>query len=48
MWRFLSALLLVVLPSLASAQNTGRIDGVVRDSATANPLANTNIVVEKI
>jgi TonB-linked SusC/RagA family outer membrane protein len=45
MWRFLSAVLVSLVPSLLWAQATGRIDGVVRDSATSTPLPGTNIVV---
>lgn len=40
--RILSALLLA-FPSLGSAQRSGRVEGVVLDSATSTPLANVGI-----
>lgn len=44
-WISLCASAFALLPAIVQAQTTGRIDGTVRDSATATPLAATNIIV---
>lgn len=44
-WYFLRAAALLLGPAIASAQTTGRIDGVVRDSASGTPLAGVNVLV---
>ncbi|MBK6488449.1 MAG: TonB-dependent receptor [Gemmatimonadetes bacterium] len=44
-WHQLCAFILLLMPTFASAQETGRIDGVVRDSVSKEPLSGVTVLV---